>query len=890
MLMPYSYIFTMALFLGMNRILIHGWIQILNKVASHRTPAIQDKCNLMQQTSSRLFQSTTSISSKTLYDEFRNLVLEIQKHDNLYYNFQPVLTDEEYDALVRQEAKLCKAHPEFVTKLREGEGIITRFAGGRVGYDPTSEEKVSHLLPMLSLDNIHTEEELADWLKRMKRKLGEGVEELEITTEPKLDGLSLSLRYDAKGQLRWAATRGDGIKGQNVTLAIHDMGVASTIPRQIDATKVSNNRGFEVRGEIILPRSVFQELRQQKQRKHESNSSGATEAEDSSAELNFCNARNAASGILLRKASNQTIRQELKFFAYDMVFATGDDEGEKSLSELGDTKSDINIRSTLSLLGFQIPEPHLVSKVQLLPSEREENKTATGKVIGLEPILDYMNKFFQLKQQQQGDYHTSSTQFNDGFFAGNDFDMDGAVHKVSSTSTRSILGSSNRSPRWAVAHKIPPQTFVTELLGIDVQVGRTGVLTPVAQLKPIEISGVTVRRATLHNFGHLQKLMGNNVTEVPVGTPVLVRRAGEVIPQVVQRVITKDTNDCSVNKESTFISLKPPTHCPVCASQTIWEDSQELPSSNATSNTTLLCGGPPLECSSRAVAMLQHAYSRDAMDIKGLSESRIKQLLDEKIIQIPADIFTLMSPSSSSIIHDDNQNETSRLDKLKKLEGWGPKSIQNLQRVCKRVIREGLSLERFIYSLGIKQTGKHTSQLLASQYKGEVELFLKDLEAASSSRNESAFEVLKKENEGTKGIGPVLIDSLYAYSQDSQLLEAARKLSEAVPVIPSPSMSLPSKDANHSKPWNGLSVVFTGTIPNLSRAKAEALAVELLGAKSTRKSVTKATNLIVVGKSKKGMGKKLAKAEELGIDIMSGDTFLNIVGETEKERNQKNND
>mmetsp|Transcript_23156 Transcript_23156/g.35119 ORF Transcript_23156/g.35119 Transcript_23156/m.35119 type:complete len:884 (-) Transcript_23156:111-2762(-) len=879
MLKPY-FLMTALFLLAMATKNVRGWTPILNRAISRRAQITANRHNSIYQPHVRHFQSSSPLSSSTLYDEFRNLVLEIQKHDNLYYNSQPVLKDEEYDALVQQEAKLGTNHPEFVTKLQQTEGIITRYAGGRVGYQPVSGEKVPHLVPMLSLDNIHSEGELVEWLRRIQRKLGDGVEELELTTEPKLDGLSLSLRYGAKGQLLWAATRGDGVKGQNVTLAIQDMGASSSIPRQIDPTKIPNNkRGFEVRGEIILPLTIFEKLRHQKQEECDNNSTAASGRKERSAELHFSNARNAASGILLRKANNQTIRQDLKFFAYDMVLIV--DSGIEDEELLSASQSDINIRSTLLSLGFQIPEPHLISKVQLLP-ETEENKTAAGKILGLEPILDYIHQYFQYKQQQQNSDYKAPPIFDDNnLFGGTDFDMDGAVHKVSSTSTRSILGSSKRSPRWAIAHKIQPQTFVTKLLGIDIQVGRTGALTPVAQLEPIEIAGVTVQRATLHNFGHLQQLMGDNVKEVPIGTPVLVRRAGEVIPQVVQRVVMTNMT----NSDSGFISLKPPTHCPVCNSKTIWEESQESSSASVATKTSLICGGPPLQCSSRAVAMLQHAFSRDAMDIKGLSESRIKQLRDEEILQVPADLFTLMNPSPSENTHDVSHNETSRVDQLENLEGWGPKSVQNLQAECHRVMTQGLPLERFIYSLGIKQTGKHTSELLASLYGGQVELFLNDLEVASSPQNDNAFEVLKKESEDTKGIGPVLIDSLYAYSRDSQLLQAAKKLSSLVPVIPSLSINKSSqKDDNHTKPWKGWSVVFTGSILNLTRGTAEALAIELLGAKSTPKSVTKKTTLIVVGDSKGGVGKKLSKAEELGIATMRADVFLTLVHEREKEK------
>lgn len=523
------------------------------------------------------------------YKNFMKLAEEIRRHDAIYYNRgETELTDDEYDALVQREAEFCMEHPEFLERYQEESGLgpqATRY-GGRVGVAVRKQQqRQTHLRPMLSLDNVHTNEQLMQWLERMRTKLMGNFTTLTIVTEPKLDGLSLSLRYtqnrrdSTRCQLQWASTRGDGTEGQDVTHAVQSL---HGIPRQLAAEDAPTS--FEVRGEVILPTTAFQGL-----------------------QTNFSNARNAASGILLRKAKeldqeDKQLRSQLKFYAYDIVTADDNqfiDDG-------------VQLRNTLSDWGFDVPRPIQVATLQVVT---EWNQT------DVQPLLDF---YHDLEQYRQG----LAAKMDWG-----DYEMDGVVHKVSQLSLRAQLGNTNRSPRWAVAHKFPAETALTSLTGLDVQVGRTGALTPVALLEPVDIAGVSVRRATLHNFGFLEELMGS--TSVPVGTKVLVRRAGDVIPQVVQRVLEDDTDP-----NDAMISLKAPDNCPACGSPTKVE---KLTAKNSTEGQVVRCGGPSLSCPPRAVGALAHAYCRDALDVTGLSEARIQQLLDAGLLRIPADLFRLVA-------------------------------------------------------------------------------------------------------------------------------------------------------------------------------------------------------------------------------------------------------
>eukprot|EP00934_Nitzschia_sp_Nitz4_P001972 Nitzschia sp. Nitz4//scaffold125_size66327//26336//28831//NITZ4_006130-RA/size66327-processed-gene-0.27-mRNA-1//-1//CDS//3329534610//1972//frame0 len=822
---------------------------------------------------------------------------------------QPELSDDEFDALVQRETAICQEHPDVLQKWQQESGLgqaATR--QGRVGastdekppatLDYTSDVEESpanmprikrqHLAPMLSLDNVHNHDQLVAWLQRIPKALDRPHEELgdattrviTLLTEPKLDGLSLSLRYiqtqdggtESTFELDWASTRGDGRQGHDVTPAISAIpSIPSTwtlSPAANDRNSISvepmNSGVVEIRGEVILPNRHFQDqvLLQQM-------------APNST----FSNARNAASGILLRKeiqdlstkdtAGNNSgdaapnvvttkeeldmLRSKLQFYAYDLVL---DDQKN---STVGPSSLDgKTMRVMLTQIGFDVPEPTRQTDLELVYNakidqwefEDELRKEARGNT-SIENLYDYYDA---LSEHREG--NTSKRTYEWG-----DFEMDGCVHKVTQTDIRQAMGHSQKSPRWAVAHKFPPKAAVTRLLNISVQVGRTGALTPVAELEPVDIGGVTIQRATLHNFGHLQQMMGGS--SVTKGTPVLVRRAGDVIPQVVQRAgVTQEESDPTVPADSfeSIIQLSPPTTCPACSSPVVYQDL-----SSKAQGQVVRCGGPPLLCPPRAVTSLTHAYSRDAMDVSGLSEARVQQLLDAELIRIPSDIF---------------QIDDEKWSKVEELPGWGKKSCGKLRNTCRRVATQGMTLQRYIYSLGTRHVGKHTSQLLADCF-GSQQAFMAAIDAASKWEpgeddgeppNPHPFAVL----DGQLGIGPSVIQSLLEFSKNEELVEAARELGKAVLVIEGtvPSEQDEDPSATHERlPWKGWRVVFTGSIPEHSRDDCHA-AARKLGAKATPGSVSKSTDLVVFGD--KG-GKKLDKAQALGIQTMSADNFLEVL-------------
>ena len=668
---------------------------------------------------------------------------------------------------------------------------------------------------------------------------------------------------------------------------------------------------LEVRGEIVLPQSVFQQIQQEQQQRIDIMEQDATSTGASTMPF-FSNARNAASGILLRKeapvvdgnegGSNDTndLRSKLRFYAYDIIV----DNPDRLVTMIPIGGS---IRELLRIFGFTVPQPCVSTTLTVPPTqtkpisstqESDETDVQTGNSESVDDqqwtesdISNMLQYYDDLRKYRESMNSQNSNKANKieksargkaskaTLYEWGDFDMDGCVHKVLDESVRELLGSSNRAPRWAVAHKFPPTIAITELMNVEIQVGRTGALTPVAILKPVDIDGVTVQRATMHNFNHMQQILGHP-NRVINGTKVLVRRAGEVIPQVMSRVFPMTDAELLLLEldPSKSISIQLPTHCPSCGSIAVGDSKDDDPivvASN-TKGTVLRCSGPSILCAPRAVAALQHAYSRDAFDVTGLSEARIEQLIENGYLQVPSDLFKLV-------------NDESKLLEVSKLPGWGKKSVQNLATVAKKVSSDGVTLSRFIYSLGIRGSGVHSSNLIASVY-GNIDAFLSDMiNAAEISQSTklsdddtetetslTGFARLQEDNDSTKGIGPTLIAALHDFSSEKMLVDATRRLAECVKVLDSESLSLSNDSDNTTeRPLSGLSVVFTGSIADFSRTEAQKIAKEL-GAKSTPASVSKSTGLVVSGEAG---GKKLLQAMKLGVRVMNAEEFLNMVEE-----------
>ena len=869
-----------------------------------------------------------------LYQQFKDLSLEIQKHDEVYYGGDNItktesISDDEFDALVRREEELERNYPHLLQawQLESGLGkAATR--SGRVGKATSTNgrAKRKHLTPMLSLDNVHNDDQLQSWLKKVVKATIEADDDppssmVTIVTEPKLDGVSLSLRYESLSitsgnpiplELKWASTRGDGTVGQDVTAAAKQMtGIPDTIHLKASSTS-KEEIVLEVRGEVVLPRSAFLKLQQQAseaaalggEENDDTNSTEVTETKNATI-VSFSNPRNAASGILLRKESDdmeertasEKLRSLLRFYAYDLDGLEGDD-----------TEADgIKLREQLSEWDFPLAMPIAITNLEWQNDQHDTSTSDTESAAEskamwddwfektivqdqISPVLEYFSALEEHRErlQDEDNNNKNSTLLTNkkmtaSYYDWGDFDMDGCVHKVTQASIRSSMGYTTKSPKWATAHKFPAQSSVARLLDIIVQVGRTGAITPVAILEPTEVGGVTVQRATLHNFGHLQEIMGfeesdeNGVTaKIPKYEPLLVQRAGDVIPQVVRRIKSSQLTP-EDSSETEWISLDPPDKCPFCSSPVTYDTISQ--SSSSVVGQVVRCSGPPLLCPPRAVTSLKHAFSRDAMDLTGLSEARIQQLMDADLLKFPSDIFTM---------------DNAQWESVEALSGWGKRSSQNLRYSSEQVASRGISLGRFIYSLGIRHLGKHTSELVASCY-GSSGAFLKALGSASRQQITEADDSPKDESEDEDinnrpfpeltnklGIGPVAIDSLFAFSKSRELVDAAKTLAESLNILEQEvflegdeETSSLGATSSSDQPWKGFRVVFTGSlgiVEGLTRSKAQEIAKQL-GATATPGSVSKSTDLVVFGD--KG-GKKLTQARDLGIDTMEAERFVKL--------------
>ena len=912
-------------------------------------------------------------TTELLYAELESIASQLRHYDDLYYNSgQPTVTDDEYDALARKEAEICAANPDLVQRLEEESGLgkkATRW-GGRVGYgipqsgdgysdnnnnnvDVSSSKtkvlpagrtrgKLTHLpsAPMMSLDNAMSNNDVVRWVNRVRKLMfskdskeeliAESHDEdekeeaegrtisLNMIAEPKMDGLSLSLRYEhvntAPGgntaadkclyRFKWGATRGDGTRGEDVTdgvlplLSLKETGSVEggTIPSDFSVALPEGMESpppiIEIRGEVVLPKARFRMLQNaydEAVTQASGAASGDEEAVDDEATtkangdstpilpVRFANARNAASGILLRskgdvdedEATNtRMLRSQLRFYAYDVTEV-------KLFGEDGET-----LMQTLQKCGFNVPEPTLHETIDLNDKEDAEEGELTS-------LFKYHQRLMDLRD----------TASDDGSLAGHlDHDIDGAVYKISALAARQSLGSSSRAPRWAIAHKFPIQAAVTTIQGVEVQVGRTGALTPVAVLEPVDIGGVSVSRASLHNFGYAAQLLCPDIDDegtarVRRGTRVVVGRAGDVIPQVLRLVQTdaNSTGNAEGDGDNECISLLPPPTCPACGSRTVFDPSDRAAAKKTTdadkvegvdenilslsivaeqrAGQVLRCSAPHLLCPPRAVGALNHAFSRPGLDVPGLSEARLQQLVDEGLIHVPADLF--------HVVEGD-------LEPIASLPGWGLKSSEKLASAAQEVASNGISLSRFIYSLGIRHIGVHTSKLIATAY-GTASAFLADVEAAPKAcvTNVTAddatipFQVLAGDD-GVKGIGPIMIESLVYFSNNEALVQAAKDLSEVITVLDEPTAErsvLSASGRSVCGPFDGLTIVFTGALPGMSRADAQQAAVAL-GAKKTPGSISRSTDLIVEGD--KG-GKKALKAKGMGIRVIKSDEFLQIV-------------
>jgi len=679
-------------------------------------------------------------SPKALAMEAALLREQIARHDVLYHQKDdPEISDAEYDRLRRRLEEIEKILPPE-------DGLFS--LAQSVGAKPAAAfAKVRHRMPMLSLGNAFSTEDVTDFVDRVRKFLNlPTAAPLEILAEPKIDGLSCSLRYEG-GKLVQAATRGDGEEGEDVTANIMTV-------RDVPKTVAGAPEVLEVRGEIYMTRTDFDAL---------------NAAQEAAGEKIFANPRNAAAGSLRQLDPSITARRPLRFFGYAL--------GEISVP-IAETQQ--GIRLALARFGFSIPEPTALATTAAELIAFHEN------AYGQRPDIPY--------------------------------DIDGIVYKVNELDLQRRLGFVSRAPRWSIAHKFPAEQAETVLEKIEVQVGRTGTLTPVAQLKPVNVGGVIVSRATLHNQDEILR------KDVRAGDHVIIQRAGDVIPQVVRSLPEK--------RPANSVPFDFPATCPACGRPALRMEDEVA---------TRCTGG--LLCPAQAVERLKHFVSRLAFDIEGLGDKIIREFYDEGIVRLPADIFRLA-------VH---------AEALKTREGWGDLSVKNL--IAAIEARRRISFDRFIYALGIRQVGQATAKKLALHYETLPRL-RSEMQAAMDG-DSAAFQSLI----AIEDIGPAVAKDIISFFNDAQQMAAVDDLAAELEILPH------SRPQATDSPVAGKTVVFTGKLARLGREEAKAQA-EALGAKVAG-SVSKNTDYVVAGEE---AGSKLKKAADLGVTVLSEDEWLALIG------------
>ena len=683
--------------------------------------------------------------------ELARLAAEIAHHDELYYRKDaPEISDADYDALRARNDAIEARFPQLV---RDDSPAL------KVGAAPVGAfGKVRHRVPMLSIDNAFSDEKVEGFLVSAKAFLGLSPDQaLEVTAEPKIDGLSITLRYE-RGRLVQGATRGDGYEGEDVTANVRTI---ADIPKAVTAKDFPG--AFEVRGEIYMRHADFTKLN----------------AEQAKQGLKvFANPRNAAAGFVRQLDPSVTAKRPLRFFAYSW----GDVERLPADNQWG-------FYEALSAWGFPVnPLMRLTSSVaEMLETYREIEERRAG--------LGY--------------------------------DIDGVVYKINRFDLQQRLGFRTRTPRWALAHKFPAEQATTILRGIDIQVGRTGALTPVAKLEPVTVGGVVVQNATLHNEDEIAR------KDVRVGDTVIVQRAGDVIPQILGVVQEKRPKGA---KRFVF-----PTVCPVCGSHA----SREINPNTGKEDAVRRCTGG-LICPAQRVERLKHFVSRNAFDIEGLGEKHIKAFYEDGLIQSPPDIFTLRARDKRSS------------SKLAEREGWGETSAEKLFDAIEA--RRNIRLDRFIYALGIPHVGETTARLLARNY-GTAAAFLKAMRAAAGDRDGEAFAELNS----IEGIGPTVAAAIADFFDERHNVTVVTDLLKEIGPEP-------LEAVDRASPISGKTVVFTGTLEKMTRSEAKASA-ERLGAKVAG-SVSKKTDYVVAGP---GAGSKLKEAKELGVAVLTEEEWLKLI-------------
>ncbi|MCC0017053.1 MAG: NAD-dependent DNA ligase LigA [Rhodobiaceae bacterium] len=686
--------------------------------------------------------------------ELARLAAEIAAHDERYYQKDaPSVSDAEYDALRQRNSEIEARFPHL--KLAES-------PSDRVGAAPSEKfAKVRHAVAMLSLDNAFSDDDVRDFVARVRRflRLGEDVA-LRLTAEPKIDGLSLSLRYES-GDLVHAVTRGDGTTGENVTANARTI---ADIPQRLAGDPPAV---IEVRGEVYMTKQDFAELNAR---------------QEAAGKQTYVNPRNTAAGSLRQLDPSVTAERPLKFFAY----AWGE--------------------------------------VSELPADTQMGMIEAFRDFGF--VTNPLMEVFDSVEGLLAHHHRIELER-----AALPYDIDGVVYKVDDLALQQRLGFVSRSPRWAIAHKFPAEKAMTVLHAIDIQVGRTGAITPVARLEPVTVGGVVVENATLHNAEEIERL------GVRIGDTVIVQRAGDVIPQVLGFVPEKRPAGA---EPYVF-----PTTCPCYLQTPIMREANV----SGTESVVRRCSGE-FACPYQRKEHLKHFVSRRAFDIEGLGDKQIEAFYDDAMLPIrtPADIFTLA-----------RRDAENPLQKLKNRDGYGEVSAQKLFDAIEE--RRTIALERLIYALGIRHVGEATAKTLARAYGAWQAFEQAALKVADGD------EEAREEMDALEDIGDAVIDSVAAYFAEPHNRDLVEALAGELTIQEA---ERPAADTAFS----GKTIVFTGSLERMSRDEAKEMA-ERLGAKAAG-SVSKKTNLVVAGP---GAGSKLKKATELGIEVIDEDEWFRRTGQ-----------
>jgi DNA ligase (NAD+) len=680
--------------------------------------------------------------------ELKRLAAEIGAHDRRYYQEDaPSVSDATYDALRRRNEEIEARFPGLVR---------TDSPSRRVGAQPSQKfAKVRHAVPMLSLGNALSDEEVVEFVERVRRflRLAED-ENIAFTAEPKIDGLSCSLRYES-GLLTHGATRGDGTEGEDVTANVKTL---EDIPQRLRGKNVPDV--CEIRGEVYMTKSAFLAL---------------NERQKAAGRQIFANPRNSAAGSLRQLDPAITASRPLGFFAY----------GWGEMSEMP-AQMQSGMVKWFASCGFKTnPLMKVCSSVEALLAFHHDIEAQRATL---------------------------------------DYDIDGVVYKVDRLDWQQRLGFVSRNPRWAIAHKFPAEKATTIVNAIDIQVGRTGALTPIARLEPVTVGGVVVSNATLHNPDEIARL------DVRIGDTVMIQRAGDVIPQVLGVLLERRPKDA---KPYRF-----PKKCPCHLHTEVVRDTTATGEEGAVAR----CTGE-FACPFQKIEHLKHFVSRRAFDIEGLGEKQIALFFEQGWIKEPAGIFTLEARNAKI--------------KLEEQEGFGELSVRNLFDAIRA--RRKISLERFIYALGMRHVGETTARALARGYGSWQAFHVACLDVAAGGTDTRA------EMDSLDQIGETVIDSIAAYFGEAHNRGIVERLTAQVEIADA---ERPAADSAVA----GKTVVFTGALEKMTRDEAKAMA-ERLGAKVAG-SVSQKTDYVVAGP---GAGSKLGKAKDLGVAVLTEDEWFELV-------------